>query len=272
MQPTMTNSFHYTFTTKGEALYAFLRDWLTRDVSGNAFDNWFPGIEYYSDNWNEYIEQSVSIWLTGRIVAAARSFAAEIDEYSDQLSEYLNEFLNIPKEQRQRLVRLASAAAEASDREMSKGLKSQMRDWAIDQHPHCYMCSVQLDFTNSDPDTSFTRDHVWPSSYGGDSVLENLLPACGKCNSERKAHFATWAGTGIQSTLLRRNPSTDAWTTLNGTPTFALQSFAAQKLAISEQISLKEAYLRVGPWRMPPEIADTTEVIHFFNLRHVRNN
>ena len=50
------------------------------------------------------------------------------------------------------------------------------------------MCGSSLDFVN-DNDNAFTCEHIWPRSYGGDSIEENLLPSCKSCNSNKKKNF-----------------------------------------------------------------------------------
>ncbi len=263
--------FRYKFVTAGESLYAFLRAWLARDSAGTHFEQWFSRIEFFKEQWSEFLEQLVAVWLTGRLVAAARSLSATHGaEYDDALSGYLRDYLDISKDDLQRLLRLTKAAADAAEKEISPGLKNQLRTWAMSHHAHCYMCGVALDFTGADSFASFTRDHLWPRSYGGDSILENLLPACGKCNSERKSHFATWATTSIQSALLRMQPTSNDWASLAGYHLFALQNYAAQCLAIREDLTLKEGLLTVGHWESPPQITDSGDVVHFFNITNLR--
>jgi hypothetical protein len=38
---------------------------------------------------------------------------------------------------------------------------------------------------------SATADHIWPLSRGGPDVRENLVPACWKCNNDKRAQFLT---------------------------------------------------------------------------------
>lgn len=52
----------------------------------------------------------------------------------------------------------------------------------LDGHPEgvfCYYCNLRLD-TNT-----YTTDHVIPTSKGGSRKIENMVPACFKCNSEK---------------------------------------------------------------------------------------
>ncbi|MDA1229494.1 MAG: HNH endonuclease, partial [Planctomycetota bacterium] len=119
-----------------------------------------------------------------------------------------------------------------------------------------------------DDDTNtraYTADHIWPRSFGGNSTAENLLPACGECNQKHKSDFASWAMTGIQSVILGINPPPDDLRRIAGVHRFALHHRQAQILAISERLSLRDAYLRIGP-SSDPRTVNARDSAHFFNL------
>lgn len=63
----------------------------------------------------------------------------------------------------------------------------------------CYLCDIALTDTPGSRD-QFTIEHLWPLSLGGDTVEENLLPACKNCNDTRQ-HIVTWAWGPVQSTF-----------------------------------------------------------------------
>lgn len=65
----------------------------------------------------------------------------------------------------------------------------------------CYLCGALLRM-NGNEGKSFSVEHVWPQSMGGDSRLENLLPACTDCNSRRQ-HQVSWATGPVFSTWLK---------------------------------------------------------------------
>src|SRR5207249_4601668 len=105
-----------------------------------------------------------------------------------------------------------------------------------------------------------------PHCFGGESEDENLLPACGKCNSTRKRDFASWALVHIHSLSLGMNPSVNALKSVDGTLRFALQYHAARKLAEKRKWTLRAALLRLGPWTEDPRVLDETMAGDFFNL------
>lgn len=262
--------YAYNPQTSGEALYHFFRTWLVQGIPSDLLDQWLSRIEYFGENWSEFIEQLIAVWLTGRSVAMGRSLKTlHEDSYQQQLRSFFKEHLAVTKQDMRDLVRLTATAVDAAEKNLSQGLKNQFKQWARNHQTRCYMCRTDLDFESVNAPNSFTREHIWPQSYGGDSILENLLPACGKCNAERKSSFATWATTSIQSALLRMHPSDEDWKNLKGYHFFALHHYAGQRYAIENRLSLKEAFLRIGPWTFPPQILDGNDVVHFFNITNV---
>ena len=67
----------------------------------------------------------------------------------------------------------------------------------------CYMCGASLDRKKGRANT-YTIEHIWPISYGGDTIEENLLPACADCNSKRGS-MLSWVAGPVISTYLHVN-------------------------------------------------------------------
>ena len=67
----------------------------------------------------------------------------------------------------------------------------------------CYMCGVSLSRRKGQTNT-YTIEHIWPISYGGQTIEENLLPACADCNSKRGS-MLSWAAGPVVSTYLHAN-------------------------------------------------------------------
>ena len=267
---TRNRIYYYRYVTAGEALYGAIRHWLYSDVASDHMHPWLGKIQYYAEELHEFLEQATALWLTARLVAAGRSLQASNGRhYKSELRPYLKEYLVISKDETDTLERLLASAVDASLQEMSNGLRNQVRQFAIDQHPKCYICGVDMDFSNEDKLAEFTREHIWPQSLGGDSIIENILPSCGKCNGRRKMNYATWATTSIQSISVPKKPTDDDWMNLQLSHFYAMHQFAGQTCAIKQRITLKEAFLQIGPWRTPPQFIDENDVGHFFNLQIV---
>jgi hypothetical protein len=264
---TRARRYKYPYATKGEILYSRVRQWLFSSVADDHMDKWLFKIEHYSEELQEFIEQALSIWLTGRLIASGRSLHDEQgDRYTDDLRSALADYLILRGQDLDDIERMVSECVESSLREMSRGLRNQVHKFAISQHPYCYICGTALDFTGDCEYTAFTREHIWPQSLGGDSAIENLLPSCAKCNSRRKSNYATWAATSIQCIAVRRLPNEEDWKNIDGTHYYAMHQFAAQTYAIEHQVTLKQALLSIGPWSRPPTFVDESDIGHFFNL------
>lgn len=259
----------YRFQTSGEAFYAHVRAWLHQGLAADHMNAWLQKIEFYGEEWQEFLEQATAVWLTSRLVQAGKSLhELHGDRYSTELRSYLKEYLVLTRADAMDFERLLISAVEASSREISKGLKRQIKSWAKDHHRHCYICGVTLDFDLENRDESFTREHIWPRSLGGESTLENLLPACLKCNCTRKLNFGSWASTSIQSTAVPMLPTEEDWKNVLPSHFYALHNYSAQSEAIKHSITLKDAFLRIGPYDFPPRFADNCDIGHFFNLQN----
>ncbi|KKM95288.1 hypothetical protein LCGC14_1189640 [marine sediment metagenome] len=68
-------------------------------------------------------------------------------------------------------------------------------------HGKCGYCGIDMD-RSSDPlerNIQFCIDHIIPVSRGGVDLMENLMPACRRCNSSKRdrqieeyRYFAAW--------------------------------------------------------------------------------
>jgi hypothetical protein len=84
-------------------------------------------------------------------------------------------------------------------------------------------------------------------SLGGETVADNLLPACHDCNSKRK-HFITWAWGPVQSTFHARSGDEPPPGELRLSLALArLMLVASGRAAARRRLTLKEAAKRVRP-------------------------
>jgi hypothetical protein len=163
------------------------------------------------------------------------------------------------------LFRNAVRAVRSSQHDVTSKERQVFKRWAQRTHTFCYLCGFDLDFTEQDAKRKFSLDHIWPQCFGGDSIEENWLPACALCNNDKKGNYATWAMPDIQSVVLGFGPSDSEYTSLNGSHRFALHQLMAKKLAVQRNLSLKRAYMILGPWDSP-RLVDEYDLGDFFNL------
>jgi hypothetical protein len=219
----------------------------------------------------DFYRELAAVTQTGRIVSAGRSLAekvgAEGPELRKEFTALLREYFGIPSKLLDEFFRFSQRAVNAALEPLQKSVQKEMEAWAVRNHTHCYMCSATLDFHDREQLNSYTCEHVWPRSYGGNSIPENFLPACSSCNSKKKANFATWVMPAIQSLVLGLAPGQDRLQEIHGSYKFSIHYRVAQRLASNRRITLKNAFLQIGPWK-DVRIRDIDDVVDIFNLEN----
>lgn len=219
----------------------------------------------------EFFRELAAVNTTGRIVVAGRSLSEQYEfggpVFDGLFREHLRSVLGFTNRDVDEVFRFSRRAVAAALESPTKGLQRQLRNWAEVRHSHCYMCNVPMDFEETESHTSFTLEHVWPRAYGGNSIAENLMPACSACNSNKKRHFATWAMPAVQSLLLGLSPTPQRLDEIDGSFKFALHYRAAHRFAILNHCSRKNAFLKIGPWT-DIRLRDDDDVADFFNLEN----
>ena len=222
-----------------------------------------------------FFQESIALNLTRRLILAGESAKQYYDPmesgFLDCILPAINRWGLQMLNQNGRLARLVKDSVIASNHGINKTLRIRMNEWSKKHHPTCYMCGVRLNHhlrCESPKYDDITLDHIWPQAYGGDSIENNLLPACRTCNSDKKQDYPTWAGCDIHTLIIGDRPSGDALRSVGGRFRFALHNRAARILANRQRISLRTSYLRLGSWTTEPWILDEEEIGDFFNLEN----
>ncbi len=196
--------------------------------------------------------------------------------------EYLRVNLHVPQKYIDLIYRQADRALAAVSNDITANEGSKLKRDAQLHHRHCYMCGVNLNFgerehasIDEDPINRVTRErrnahrytceHIWPQSYGGDSVEENFLPSCDSCNTSKKMGFATWAMAGVQALTFGFAPSANELERVEGPYRFAMHYYAARQLAEKRKTTLRKAFLILKPWT-DVRVGDLEDTGDFFNL------
>lgn len=267
MRKKSTHKYTHPIVTKGEGVYRFVRDQLNLEGPLLSTTDWMAQFDQ-SDLWSNYVEEFMSLNLTGRLIGCGRTLKKKYSNSTVFRTEYialLSEHLSMNKDDCNRLFRLASSAVEASLENISNGTRNALTTWAKANHSYCYLCGRTLEFRQTESQAEFTIDHIWPREFGGDSIVDNLLPACKKCNSSHKMNYPSWAMTNIQSLLVGLEPSENSLNRVTGSSRYAIHHRIVQKVAVEKQITLKAAYLSVGHSERI-RLIDPHEFGHFFNL------
>jgi hypothetical protein len=260
--------------TDGEKLCQFIEDRLISNTKWKALES---GLEYTGRKAQliDLFQQLTTVNLAGRLVIGGASILERVNitdpQFENELLTFLRENLEIPHYLINETYRFVLRAVKASQESISESLRRRLRRWAQTKHAHCYLCGVALDFNDTDSYCGFTCEHIWPRSYGGNSIEENLLPACQSCNNQKKGHFATWAMPAIQSLIMGFNPDSQRLQEIEGCYKFALHHKIAQRLACQKRLTLKRAFLQIGAWTAV-RVSHFDDVADFFNLENYESH
>jgi hypothetical protein len=211
-----------------------------------------------------YYKLHAAVFLSCKLISAGKS-VSNVDEVNPPtLAAILDRYSLGSLNSGNRLLRLLVDAVAQCDRPISPGVAREMRAFARAEHSFCYICGVRLDFSDATSRSCFTLDHLWPACYGGNSVPENILPACSDCNT-KKANFAAWVSTDVHSLFLGMNPDQNHLDQLQFRHRYSLFNRAAFSLAIARERTIKEAFLELGPW-VNARVEDTTLATDMFNI------
>ena len=194
----------------------------------------------------EFFRQITAVHLSGRLVKGGRSFLTDVHidspEFDGQLKTFLSSYPLFSLNEKGRLFRLTKGAIRASvsryRTEYGGGCatgRSRLTNIVTSAERRWILRTTR-------PVVAFTIDHIWPTTYGGNSSLDNLLPACAACNNNKKADYASWAMCDVQSLILGIDPPDALLGDIHGSRKFALHNRAAFTLAEAKGVSLKKHF------------------------------
>lgn len=269
-------------TSPGELLWLSLRD-----LYGSK-SNEFPAAAFFdltawaepSGAMSHFFADLVISLAVYKILKAGKRIEKEEDLFGNALHteageeifqarirEYLVEFLGISfldSGGLRVLPHLALLSLKVSRKDIEASSRtwtlSESRSLSVDGCIRCYCCGRLLLSSLGGSLKHIPLDHVWPRSLGGISTEENLLPICDDCNGA-KTDRLSWSIYGIVQDYAAATQTGNADLMLS----LALQRRAAVKLGETNYITLKEAFLILGPSE-PLADVDSDETRSFFNL------
>ncbi len=265
----------YEFVTAGERLFYHVQTSLLKGVD---WDRLSAGLlpTGRSDELTTLFYEIAVANTTCRLVQAARSLRINAEgnnritddaAYIRDLKLFLREKMLIPSETISQTLGLSIEAAKAAASHISNRTRSVFVRNANNKSSQCYMCGCTLQFGSGKKEHQFELEHIWPNSFGGDSLEDNLLPVCHGCN-KHKGSLATWGMAGVQSLIHGIDPSEEALK-VKGDVAFALHYHAARRLlSRNPQNTLKWAMVRLGPRQQTARVVDRFQLADFFNLEN----
>lgn len=263
--------FTFKAATPGEHLLSLLSEKVLKE-DGIAISEGLTSLSAIGDRRQELQEYVIAVNalnLTARLIKKAER-VMEIDDASlhhEEFVRFLQQTLGLvkhPSDVLDDLARHSIYAAKVSKRPVSKATKRRVRGTELEVE--CYLCGKLCVHKSEDQMASIFYEHIWPASYGGDSIEENLLPACYGCN-DAKQDMLLWHTGAIFSFVLKPNPSIEERTRIGRREKVARRIQDILHKANVERCTLKEAAIKIGPARFENLIAiDNDDAIDYFNL------
>jgi 5-methylcytosine-specific restriction endonuclease McrA len=257
----------WTYETNGEHFAAYL---LRNHIDGESLQSHVPlsllstgrGME-----WSEALREMTVLHLERRLIAAASALCDRSPEWDSvverDIKQMIIDTMTVDYFEVSAIYERLVPAVRSARQTIRAGVHRELESEAKRVGSWCYLCGADLDFIGDQP-TSFTLDHVWPRAYGGNSDPENLLPACESCNA-RKGNVPSWALYPIQALVAGYQLEASDFELIPKEMRFAVLARSASKLAESEGVSLKEAYVVMGRPTLF-RIADMSTSVDVFNL------
>jgi len=256
---------------------------------GESTNDWIPEVSR-SRSLADFLHGVVVLHVFGRLLQASKAFRnRHVDDEEKcltQIESFLIEKLNITRATCDRFDEIAPRALDAArascknSHTVSQGKRQEIHEQFRTAF-NCYSCGAVLDPSERKkeiphpkkpwrriPNPRFTEyEHIWPHSFGGDTIVANLAPVCLPCN-DAKENSISWEWTLVQSLL----PTADlGQQTLDPKHTsrsikVSLHMRAAMLYARTHGTTLKDALRTIGPRESSVMVIDAEDTPDFFNL------
>lgn len=223
-------------------------------------------------------QQELSNYYTGilaaniltRCIKKAKRVVSLIDderEHQKQIIQYFQRSLEIPRSPSgvdlNRLAALTLEAEKKSRKDIIASVRSQFS--TIKTH-YCYICGATVHEKSIVSQDRMELEHIWPQSFGGDSIVENLLPACPTCNRQ-KSDMLLWQNAHIHSFTLKPGPSPQELNNIQTTIRIAQHRRKIFEYANAYKTTLKDAALTIGSVDLSDiHSIDSDDAVDFFNF------
>lgn len=265
------NYTNFKATTKGEILFQYI----IREIIGRPSISQLHTLDILQiggrlEHFAEYYTGVFAANLMARCIKKASrinlSYENELD-HQRILVRYILDSLEIPRRSiggdLDRLAFLTLEAEKASRRDINNTTRSQASSRGLN---NCYICGKDIYETHDDGNQTLELEHIWPQSFGGDSITENLLPACHHCNRD-KANMLLWQNYNVHSFVLKPDPSADELTAIKRKEKIAQHRRSVFQHACSYKTTLKRAAQIIGPANLTSiKPLDSDDAVDFFNF------
>lgn len=260
--------------TQGERLFLLLREELL-EASGHGHIRWSNLGGLFDQlggrpEFGDYFRGAAAVHVMRRLLRfweTERLMTSQESQYVKKISTYIRDSVlsSLGDADTTRLARAVISAEKSCNQRISPSVRSRVLGGR--QLIPCYLCSAMLSVNATQGQAGFlTLEHLWPQSVGGDSIEENLLPACKRCQDITKDTMS-WEWFNIQNVVLPANASESAIASVSRKGHFAKHFLEVMREANNNNLSLKDAFIAVGPMRQSVGSTFTGEPTTFFDLQ-----
>ena len=225
------------------------------------------------ENFADYYTGIFCFNMTARVIQSAK-FILKEPNLGDNLHHgnmlnFLCTQLNISefsfkKYDVNRLVNLSFEAARSARQKISNATKNAIL--CSHEEFHCYICGREIRKAGNEPNDLIQLEHIWPRRFGGDSGIDNLIPACCDCNSDKDS-MLLWQDAHIHSFVLKPYPSADDLRKVPRKAKIAKHRQAICEYSCAKELTLKEAAIEIGPYDFSNmRVLDRDDSADFFTL------
>jgi hypothetical protein len=169
-------------TTSGERLFQFvLNEIFLADSFSSVRALTMLEIGARREELSEYFVGAGAMNILGRCIKKAQRVLDGDNEadYQPMMVTFIQRVLEVPRrgdDLVDQFARLALSAAGAANRgKVNPSTKKLVMDSRTEAP--CYLCGAMCLLSSEEESAQVEFEHLWPSSFGGESTFENLLPA-----------------------------------------------------------------------------------------------
>lgn len=225
-----------------------------------------------TDFFSEYFLGITAMNTLSRCIKKAERVRGIDDENLHQLAmvSYIQQTLGITRQGDDVVDQLARLSLQVAadlkrNRHISDGVKKSVRN-GRNELP-CYICGGMCRRQATDDSDVITYEHIWPASFGGNCIADNILPACRVCNDSKK-DMLLWHTGNLFSFTLKPDPSQEELKSINRKEKIAQHMRSILDRACEDCSSIKAAAIALGPVNMSSVYAiDSDDGIDFSNFQ-----
>lgn len=262
-------------TTAGEHLFhLLLRELVDEESYRHLATSPILDLGGRAEELSDYMLGVTTLNFLARLIKKALRVLAMDDAtlHHGAMTQYLLETVGLAQRRddlHDRVARMALDAAKNSQRPVNNSSKKVVREGRFEVP--CYLCGNMCAHDNADTQ-AIKYEHIWPSSYGGNSAPENLLPACELCN-EQKKDMLLWHTGSLFSFVLKPEPSEEERKSIQRREKIARSIQDVLREAVSSECTLKEAALALGPADFKSvTILNAADAVDYFNFNLSRRS